>query len=173
MRVCTAPGCSKQARSSKAEYCPMHYHRLYRHGSLDAVASSAGVRTGKGRRYRVTHDPSHPLAMRNGFVYVHRKVLYDTIGPGEHACHWCGTIVRWAPKGTRGILVPDHLNGYGNDNRPENLVPSCMGCNTARGQQERSRALREAGFWSGVDTIAHLKSRGRRAQVEPVTQEAS
>ncbi|QJU52941.1 hypothetical protein SCB71_06365 [Herbiconiux sp. KACC 21604] len=166
MPACTAPGCSKPARSSKAAYCPMHYHRLYRHGSLDAVAHKAGVTASKGRRYRITRDPSHPLAMASGLVYVHRKVLYDIIGPGEHSCHWCGTTIRWAPKGTPGILVPDHLNGYGDDNRPENLVPSCMSCNITRAQQERSAALRNAGFWSANDTIAHLKHKGRKDPIQ-------
>lgn len=146
MSACTVDGCAKPARSATATYCPMHYHRVYRHGSTDAVAHEAGIKVTKGRRYRTTHEPNHPLAQRDGRVYVHRKVLFDTIGPGEHACHWCGTTVRWAPKGTPGILIPDHVNGYGDDNRPDNLVPSCMSCNTARGQQQRSDALRAAGF---------------------------
>lgn len=172
MRTCTAPGCSKPARSARADYCPMHYHRLYRHGSLDAKASRSRATASHGRRYRTEFDPDHPLAMRNGYVYRHRKVLYDLIGPGEHACHWCGATVRWAPKGTPGMLVPDHVNGYGDDNRPENLVPSCMGCNTARGQQARSAALRAEGFWSGHDTIAQLRNGGRREPID-ASREAS
>jgi len=164
--TCTITGCAKLARSAKAALCPMHYHRQYRHGSTEAVAHKAGVTVSHGRRYRQTHDPKHPLAMRNGNVYVHRKVLYDTIGPGSHPCTWCGNAIEWGPKGTPNILIPDHINGYGDDNRPENLTASCMPCNTARSQQARSRALRDAGFWSVNDTIAALTKQHRRATIE-------
>lgn len=165
MSSCTVEGCDKPLRSARATYCAMHYHRVYRHGSPDAVSSQAGVTASLGRRYRQQHAPDHPLAMRNGQVYVHRKVLYDTIGPGQHTCHWCGTSIRWAPKGTPGMLVPDHVNGLGDDNRPENLVPSCVGCNNARGQQARSAALRDVGFWSGNDTVANLTTGARRPTI--------
>ena len=62
--------------------------------------------------------------------------------------------------------VIDHINGDGGDNRPENLVPSCRGCNTARGLQRRSDMLRAEGFWSGSDTVAALRNPGRRARID-------
>lgn len=36
-KSCDVPGCGKPARSRTAELCPMHYHRLYRYGSLERV----------------------------------------------------------------------------------------------------------------------------------------
>jgi hypothetical protein len=167
-RICTIQDCTKPARSPKAELCPMHYHRLYRHGDVTKTARAARVTASKGRRYTAKYDPSHPLANANGKVYRHRAALYDLIGPGSHACHWCGMTVRWdRTRGDADCLNVDHLNGLGDDNRPENLVPSCPACNTGRGSQARSRALRKAGWWSGHDTIARLSAGGRRAEIEP------
>lgn len=162
--TCTVPGCGKPARSSEADWCPMHYHRMYRHGSLDKTA--VGVRVGAPRRYRTIAAKGHPLAHANGRAYEHRVVLYDLIGPGVHECHWCGDPVEWLPKGTPGELQPDHLNNDGGDNRPENLVPSCRSCNAGRAVQRRSDILRERGWWSGNDTVANLKTRQRLPRIE-------
>lgn len=165
--TCTIDGCEKPTRTAKAEWCAMHYHRWYRHGSTDKVASKSGVTASLGRRYRTKHQPDHPLASKHGSVYVHRAVLYDEIGPGPHACHWCKTEVDWAPRGAPRELQPDHLNDDGADNRIENLVPSCRRCNTLRGAQRRAAALKAAGWWSQNDTIAALRNGGRAALVDP------
>lgn len=165
--TCTLDGCEKPGRSGSASLCPMHYHRQYRHGDVNRVANEAGITASLGRRYRTKHAPTHPLASKHGVVYVHRMVLFDAIGRGPHACHWCGTEVEWARKGDPRELQPDHLNGDGADNRIENLVPACRRCNTARGGQARHDALRAAGWWSGNDTIAALKNGGRAPRVEP------
>lgn len=145
----------------------MHYHRWYRHGDVNKVAHKSGITASLGRRYTSTYAPDHPLASAHGKVYTHRLVLFDAIGPGPHACHWCETEVDWLPKGDPRSLQPDHLNGDGSDNRIANLVPSCPSCNTTRGSQARSDALRAAGFWSGNDTVANCKSQGRAPRVEP------
>lgn len=165
-KTCEIDGCSKPARSRTAELCKMHYHRQYRHGSTSMVATRSGVSVSNGRKYKTKHAPRHPLASKHGIVYVHRMVLFDAIGYGPHACHWCGTEVDWKPKGTPGELQPDHLNNQGDDNRLENLAPSCRSCNAGRAGQARSKALREAGWWSGNDTIAHLRNGGRAQPIE-------
>ena len=166
MQTCTIDDCTKPLRSPGAIYCAMHYHRWYRHGDPHRTSNSAGVSVRKPRRYRTLHRPSHPLAGAGGRVYAHRAVLYDTIGPGEHDCHWCGRDLDWhAPKGAANKLVVDHLNGHTDDNAPENLVPACGGCNVARGAQERSQALRDTGHWSSHDTIDRLTIPGRRAAI--------
>lgn len=164
--TCSVPDCDKPSRTAKADYCPMHYHRWYRHGSVDKTASGSGITASLGRRYRTIYNPTHPLAGKNGKVYEHRAVLYDQIGPGPHPCHWCEDEVDWLPKGTPGALQVDHLNNDGADNAPANLAPSCAGCNTARGQQRKAAALASQGWWSSHDTIARLKSGGRRAPIE-------
>jgi hypothetical protein len=83
----------------------------------------------------VVWDPDHPLsdAVR-GRVPVHRKVLYDIIGPGTHPCHWCQKPVTWGLTGTKsGSLIVDHIDDDGSNNEPGNLVPSCHRCNVTRG----------------------------------------
>jgi hypothetical protein len=66
-------------------------------------------------------------------------VLYDTIGPGEHPCHWCGRIVSWDHKENAGesTLITDHLDENTLNNGPDNLVPSCWKCNVNRNQTPR------------------------------------
>jgi hypothetical protein len=161
--TCTVDGCTKPTRTRSAKLCKMHYHRQYRHGSVDRSARSASISVSHGRRYRSLHLPNHPLAGKHGKVYEHRAALYDSIGAGPQPCHWCGTTVRWtSTRGDADCLQVDHLNGVGDDNRPDNLVPSCGPCNTTRGVQARSAALREAGWWSRHDTIAGLRGHTRR-----------
>lgn len=164
-RTCVVDDCEKPTRSAKADWCKMHYHRWYRHGSVEKVAHASGVSVSLGRRYRQVRATGHPLAGVDGRAYEHRVVLYDAIGPGPHPCHWCSTPVEWLPKGSDGELQPDHLNNDGGDNRLENLVPSCRSCNGARGAQRRSDALLDAGWWSNNDTIAQLRNGGRVPRV--------
>ncbi len=84
--------------------------------------------------YRMLTGQVHPLSHR-GEVLEHRKVLYDAIGSGPHECYWhaqsgCGhTALSWG--GKSGIAV-DHLDGDRFNNDPQNLVPSCNGCNRRR-----------------------------------------
>lgn len=166
-RTCSAPGCANTPRSGKAELCQKHYHRLYRHGSIERTARVGAPSVSKGRRYRLLYLPGHPLANpRHSRVYEHRAVLYDTIGPGPHPCRWCGVMLDWLPGVDPLAIHADHLNGYGDDNRPENLVPSCRNCNPTRGVQAKARALRGAGWWSRNDTIARLRAGGRVPEVE-------
>jgi hypothetical protein len=77
---------------------------------------------------------NHPLTSKCGTVAIHRKTLYDKIGPGIHVCHWCNTEVEWMhgrPSQPR-YLVTDHLDDDSGNNAPENLVPSCCACNSGR-----------------------------------------
>lgn len=85
--------------------------------------------------YSSVFDPQHPLARKtDGRVFVHRKVLYDAIGPGQHPCHWCGTTVEWRLRNvtSAGGLVVDHIDRDRRNNDLSNLVPSCHGCNARR-----------------------------------------
>jgi hypothetical protein len=79
---------------------------------------------------RLTMEDEHPLASQVGHVKRARKVLYDTIGPGPHFCHWgCGKLLGWG--GSDGICA-DHLDGDTSNDDPNNLVPSCNPCNARR-----------------------------------------
>lgn len=162
-RTCMVDGCPNPPRSTKADWCKKHYHRWYRHGDVNRCITSSAPSVSVGRRYRTTHQPTHPLAKPSGRVYVHQVVLYAAIGPGPHPCHWCQATLRWdAGKGQRDRLVVDHLNGHGDDNRVDNLVASCGACNSTRGSQARGDALKQAGWWSNNDTVA---KRGRKPRV--------
>jgi hypothetical protein len=151
---CTVPGCTKPSRNNKPSWCRMHYHRWYRHGDVHTV--STGVHTSVGRRYRTTHRPDHPLAGSSGRIYVHRLVLWDTIGPGSHLCHWCGLTEHWSPTDGRPALQVDHLDGVGDNNDAANLVPACGRCNGARAAAHRSAALRASGWFAQNDTVSRL-----------------
>jgi hypothetical protein len=85
----------------------------------------------------------HPLADSRGIVYVHRMVLFDKIGPGEHRCHWCGTPISWmvAGAGADGALIADHVDFDPSNNDPGNLVPSCNLCNSQRHRPQKSRPV--------------------------------
>lgn len=88
---------------------------------------------GDGGYVRTTRR-GHPVADSNGKVYVHRQVLYDTIGDGPHVCHWCKwDDLNWGlDRRDPAYLVPDHLNSRRDDNRPDNLVPTHSWCNNNR-----------------------------------------
>ncbi len=164
--TCTLPECNKPSRSKSPALCPMHYHRAYRHGDVNKVAHNSGVTASHGRRYKRQRAVGHAVADAHGMAYVHRVVLWDSIGSGEHACHHCQRTVSWDHgKGHPDTLQVDHLNNLGDDNGPENLVPSCGDCNSTRGAQRRAAALREAGWWSVNDTVDALRGTQRRPRI--------
>lgn len=71
-------------------------------------------------------------------ILLHRVVLYDKIGPGDHSCHWCGGAVSWGDgiNGTkRATLVVDHIDSNTLNNNEDNLVPACYRCNSQRGNK--------------------------------------
>lgn len=160
-RTCTVPDCVKPLRDgANAVYCGMHYHRLYRHGSLERTAHAASApRVRKPRRYESVYLPSHPVASRNGHAWLHRVILFDHLGTGSHPCHWCGKPLTWRNPDRAQAIYVDHLDGDTANNDLGNLAPSCNGCNAGRGCQERSAKLREAGWWSNHDTIDALGTR--------------
>lgn len=103
--------------------------------------------------YRNTLLPEgHPLTAGKGrMVSVHKLVLWNKIGPGEHPCHYCSTPVSWdAPRYSPERLETEHLDRDRFNNEPENLVPCCHRCN----MQNRSMNVtddepwrRHAGGW--------------------------
>lgn len=78
--------------------------------------------------YVMLRYQNHPLASQFGEVLEHRKVLYDSIGPGEHCCHWCQKTLAW------NEIHVDHLDDDKQNNDPSNLAPSCFKCNIDRGR---------------------------------------
>lgn len=98
--------------------------------------------------YQIVKRPGHPLAtgVRGAWIYEHRAILFDAIGPGWHACHHCGMQVSWElsyPEHNDALVV-DHLNEDRADNAVANLVPSCAPCNIARSNRWVKQRRREA-----------------------------
>jgi hypothetical protein len=81
-----------------------------------------GTRTTDVDGYVREKRPDHPLAQA-GWVRLHRAVLYDALGPGEHPCWRCGTPVAWGAG-----LEPDHIDRDRLDNQLANLRPACRAC---------------------------------------------
>lgn len=103
------------------------------------------------------HAKGHPIAPPGGVVAAARLVLYEKIGPGPHACHWCGTEVEWKRGVVPGALIADHLNWDRNDDSPDNLVPACNPCNVNRQRKFEKRALKADELtvvWGGARTRA-------------------
>ena len=122
---CTIDGCSSLIVARGL--CSKHYCRWKRHGDpLLQTKREPGQGHLRPDGYIVVYRPDHPLATKRGAVYLHRAVLYDWIGPGPHPCHWCEMVLDWAE------LTADHVDWDKANNAPENLVPSCLPCNSVR-----------------------------------------
>lgn len=98
-------------------------------GKYKGVATSGHIDNG----YRILcTQQGHPLSS-GGVIAEHRLVLWEKLGceslDCEHACHWCNKPLTWGS--VRGIQA-DHLDSDKLNNRPENLVESCDGCNKSR-----------------------------------------
>lgn len=137
-RPCRVEGCERPVDSH--DLCPMHVKRWRTTGD-PGEAESRHRPNGAGHvrpdGYIVTRNRSHPLAAARGYVYVHRAALYDRIGPGRHSCHWCGVSVEWGDADSP--LTADHLDWDRRNNTPENLVPSCLACNSKRYETRTDR----------------------------------
>jgi hypothetical protein len=115
-------------------WCNKHFQRWKAHDDpLKLLRRERGTGSITVHGYHIVTDHGHPLENARG-VLVHRVVLFDKIGPGEHPCHWCNQPVSWNltfPESPAGLVV-DHLDHDRLNNDSSNLVPSCGQCNIQR-----------------------------------------
>lgn len=107
------------------------------------MSGPRGYRVDRTKDHRLVTRHDHPLSPPGGRIPVARIVLYDHIGPGPHACHWCKAIVNWLHGLATGCLVVDHLDFDNNNDAIENLVPSCLACNGHRRKSGDTNLIKE------------------------------
>lgn len=135
--LCSVPGCGGAANRVGAGLCEKHYMRQRRKGTVEPFVPKQ--RYGHVHGYVKVRCFGHPLVQgkRNPVEYEHRVVFYNAHGAGPFRCHHCGVEVTWSD------MHVDHLNDTPDDNRVDNLVPSCPGCNQKRGRPKMVASVRK------------------------------
>lgn len=73
--------------------------------------------------------------IKRGNIWVHREVLYHSIGDGPHLCAQCRTPVTWGAPMSANALICDHIDWDRTNNDPANLQPLCPPCSSRRRQK--------------------------------------
>lgn len=127
---CKIEGCDRPAMYAEQQVCQKHYFRFMRNGTYETVRKRrARLRYQDPAGYWKVFEPSHPLADSTGYVWEHRKIVYDCIGDDVPPCALCGKLLSWAN------AVVDHIDEVKWNNDPKNLRPLCHRCNTWRGKR--------------------------------------
>jgi len=146
--TCCVVGCNQKPRSGYSAYCETHYYRIRRNGHLNLLPMSISHVTDNG--YIKIKTKTHPLSDIRGWISIHRVVLFNSIGPGKHPCHWCGKEVNFDsayPKDLMALVV-DHVDCDKTNNDLSNLVPSCCECNLRRDKAKHKKATQDKiGVW--------------------------
>lgn len=125
---CKVHGCSNRATRIKWGCCERCHARSLRSGS---VAMTLEIRVGKRTRtssgYIKLRTKGHAMADSSGMAFEHRLVAFEMHSGQCPNCYWCGKALPWKD------CAVDHLNEVKADNRPANLVVSCLRCNRGRG----------------------------------------
>lgn len=106
----------------------------------------------------------HPVA-QGGWAWTHVYVLFEKIGYGPHLCHWCRSkLLAWRRGGSG--LHADHVDGDVTNNSPENLVPSCVSCNTWRSGKAFAWSQSDEGRAALKRGLRNMSDDARRRQRE-------
>ena len=75
--MCSIGGCTHNVMYSGKQVCQKHYFRFMRYGTYD-LTRGPKRRTQNKAGYQMIPSNDHPLAMKNGYVYEHRMVYFDS-----------------------------------------------------------------------------------------------
>ena len=137
-RTCSIEGCGKPPRSRTAEWCPMHYHRWYRHGHPLRLATRSGPQEDlRGQRFGA--------------------LVVTAWAPSGDKSMWACVCDCGATK----VVTTGSLNRYGSSNTCGDKSAHLRDDITYSGAHERVRSLRgsasrhqcvdcgrKAGHWS-------------------------
>lgn len=131
---CRIDGCERSAYYTGKELCQMHYFRFMRNGTYELVGrlDQNGEKINRKMRrsnvagYQMLFDPSHPLSMSDGYVYEHRKIVFEKYGFELPDCELCAKAINWK------TCHIDHIDRDVTNNSQINLRPLCRTCNTRR-----------------------------------------
>lgn len=91
-KYCSIDGCDHKIYYAERQICQMHYFRFMRNGTYEKIKQGKN-RTQNQVGYQMIPNSKHPLAMKNGYVYEHRMVFFDS-GKFNGKCEVCGINIR-------------------------------------------------------------------------------
>ncbi len=168
---CKVDGCGRAAMYRVQAVCQKHYFRFMRNGTYSLVGPRdrhgnpvvRQARRSNAKGYVMLYEPTHPLAMKDGYVYEHRKIVFDRDGQNLPACEICAAPTSW------DSCHIDHRDEVVTNNEPANLRPLCRGCNTSRTERatiikyEHGGRLMSLAQWAKEPGVAvglpHLRRR--------------
>lgn len=170
--LCCVAECGREAQYKGKQLCQKHYFRLWRNGHYEKLPTSRQIRRPNAKGYVALFEPTHPLAMKDGYVYEHRKVVFARYGDNLPPCEICGAPTNWA------TCHIDHRDEVVTNNEQANLRPLCRGCNTSRTERVTTVKYTHAGLtmtlaqWAehpGV-TVGYARLRGRVKSDMPIEE---
>jgi len=143
---CKIDGCFNQIMYKKDNVCQKHYFRKMRYGTYE-LTSVRKYRIQNPAGYQKLHEPLHKLSDKDGYVYEHRMVYFDS-GKQVANCEICGTNIDWK------ILHIDHINKDGSDNRIANLRLATRNQNNQNRKQFSNNSSGHTGIrWHKKDKL--------------------
>ena len=151
--ICIIEGCERDATRKSSGMCEKHYYRVRRNGKAELTATKRKERWVNSAGYIKVLDINHPLADSTGYIYEHRKVVYQSNPVMK--CFHCGKKEAWS------TCHIDHLDDSTDNNDISNLVVSCARCNKARGKSKLEKTLIEKYAISYKDKLLTVIGWGR------------